>query len=355
MITEAKEEIKVLHESIFWDEDDPRWRLSGRAPVSKCFNNTTGDFCQVIDLQHDSYVIAYSGPRGAGKTIAMTYYAAQSVYLWDKRLVSNYPISFVLIKGNSRIYVEAEPLDMYKLLCFDEDYKNCLILIDESPDIISHMAAQTWKNRLLNIFIRQLRKNMNSLFLGTQQLGLIDKSMRWQTDIAVRCKDAYRLYGGSEGLERGACVLLDLYDKSGQWTGRGIDADWDAQLDAIEPTDSYELAGSLVWGAFDTYYQQDIFESLRRVDMSLRSYDVGDAEKPDYSGLKRVLPVIDAVCNDGKKVDSTELYNAFGELSDKETQFLGKALIKAGVKNSRNGRTKDFTDFDRDKFERILE
>ena len=68
-----------------------------------------------------------------------------------------------------------------------------------------------------------------------------------------------------------------------------------------------------------------------------------------------MLPVIDAVCNDGKKVDSTELYNAFGELSDKETQFLGKALIKAGVKNSRNGRTKDFTDFDRDKFERILE
>jgi hypothetical protein len=48
------------------------------------------------------------------------------------------------------------------------------------------MSAMTWKNRLLNIFIRQLRKNHNSLFLAAQDFMLIDKSMLWQIDVEIQ-------------------------------------------------------------------------------------------------------------------------------------------------------------------------
>jgi hypothetical protein len=343
-----KEKIKVIHESVFWDESDPRWQLS---KLSSRVAVDYGYSYQSIDMKHDSYIWAFTGTRGAGKSIAMTYYAAMAAYLWDMRIVSNYPIKFILKVGNKTKLIEAEMLDMYKLLCFDQDYKNCLIVIDESPDIISHMASMTWKNRLLNIFVRQLRKNMNSLFLGTQQLGLIDKSMRWQTDVVVRCKDAFRLYGASGGLDRGTCILLDFYDHSGQWTGHCINADWDSQLDMVSPTDSIELPGRIVWEAFDTYFQQDIFESLRKVDMKIDSYEVGNGERVDRSDcIMKALPVCEAIANDGKKVDTIEFFNLLGEMSDAEKQFIGKAMRQCGATNSRNGRVKDLTNFDVSKF-----
>lgn len=348
VITEEKE-IKTLHESIFWDEDDPRWKMSGR---SKGTQPAIDNCYQSIDMEKDSYIWSFTGTRGAGKSIAMTYYAGMASYLWDMRLVSNYPIAFNLKQGNNTKYIEAEMLDMYKLLCFDEDYKHCLILIDESPDIISHMASMTWKNRLLNIFTRQLRKNMNSLFLGTQQLGLVDKSMRWQTDIVVRCQDAFRKYGGGSGLDRGACILLDFYDHSGQWTGEAINADWDSQLDMIEPSDSLELPGAVIWGAFDTYYQQDIFESLRKVDMKIGAYEVGNSEQIDHSNsIRLALPVVSAILGDGQSVESNEFYSTIGVENGKEKLVLAKALKDCGMVTSKNGRFKYFTNFDIDKFE----
>lgn len=271
------DEVKTIHESIFWDEEDPRWNLIGKVSESKLGRGT-----QVVDLANDSYIWLFCGSRGAGKSLGMTYFAGKAVYLYDSRVISNYPIDFFItyMDGTPAKHVLSEDLDMYKLLCFDEDYKDCIILIDEAPDIISHLSAMTWKNRLLNIFIRQLRKNRNSLFLGSQQFSLIDKSMRWQTDIVIKCQDAFRLYGGSDDLVRGAEVLLDFFDNSGQWTGHSANIGHDGDMEYLQPDDSLQLPGALIWGAYDTYFQQDIWESLVRVDMRFQSYSVGKQEEP---------------------------------------------------------------------------
>ncbi len=344
-----KVEVKTLHESIFWDEDDPRRRLTGLG-VDKGYHEVGQQF---VDLANDAYIWTFTGTRGAGKTLGMTYFAAKAVYLYGSRIISNYPIAFILnrIDGSSS-YHEAEPLDLYKLLCFDADYRHCIILIDEAPDIISHMASMTWKNRLLNIFVRQLRKNMNTLFLGAQQFSLIDKSMRWQTDILVRCQDAFRLYGASSGLCRGACVLIDMYDNSGQWTGHGKNINYDGELGMFEPDDSLELPGKVIWGAYDTYYQQDVFESLKRVDMKLGSYVVGDKadDEAKVALLHKAIPYIREAIDTGR-IERSDFYNSMGALGHGEKNTLGHHLKEAGVTLGGTNKTKfDFSKFDWGKF-----
>jgi len=351
MVTELVEQkVKVLHESIFWEEDDPKKKLTG---LGDSDSNKNGSY-QIIDLARDAYIWCFTGPRGAGKSLAMTYYAAKAVYLYGCRLVSNYPIVFYLNRINGDItYHESEPLDLYKLLCFDKDYQHCLILMDEAPDIISHMAAMTWKNRLLNIFTRQLRKNMNSLFLGAQQYTLIDKSMRWQTDVIVRCQDAYRKYGPTQGLCRGACILLDLYDNSGQWTGYAKNIAHDGMLGFIEPDDSLELPGKSIWNVFDTNYQQDVFESLRRVDLKLQTYQVGDAGVDDeLLGYKKIIADrIEGIepNQDGKLLIKTPVL--YKGIPRRYKGSIMHDLSYAGRSTGGHGASKcDFTDFDMEMF-----
>jgi len=342
-----KSEVKSLHESIFWDEEDIRWQYIGKVPEVRADGN---DVEQVVDISKDAYIWAFTGTRGAGKSIAMTYFAAKAVYLYGTRIIANYPIAFNLTKDGKTTYHEAEPLDMYKLLCFDKNYQHCLILIDEAPDVISHMASMTWKNRLLNIFVRQLRKNMNSLFLGCQQLGLIDKSMRWQTDIVVRCQDAFRLYGASQGLDRGSDILLDIYDNSGQWTGEGANIDWDEQLKFTPADAGMELPGRLIWGAFDTYHHQDVFDSLKRVDMKLGAYKIGGetATTGYFESAKDICLAIEGT------VKTVELYDSIGEGTDGEKKKIGSWLRKSGVITSADNKYKDFSHFDKDKFLRLM-
>ena len=345
MVIETEEkELKNLYESIFWDEDDPRRELK-KLGVPVLYAPKGNNF-QSIDMSEDSFIWAFCGARGAGKSLSMTYYAAKAVYLYGTKLVSNFPINFQLIREDgTKTEHHAEPLDMYKLLCFDSDYQNCLILMDEAPDIISHLAAQTWKNRLLNIFVRQLRKNRNSLFLGAQNFMFIDKSMRWQTDIIVDCKDAFRHYGGSDGLVRGACILLDFRDNSGLWTGIPNDS---------EIVDSFELPGRIVWGAYNTYFQQDVWESLKKVDMSLMTYKVGQNELDNSDYLERTKSVIESIMGSSNSiVEQKSLYKLLN-LTSKEKNDIALRFNGAGIERFQESSTGkkfyNFSNFDLGEF-----
>jgi hypothetical protein len=135
--------VKVLDEWVFWDEDDLRrmWLNGTGIPVSPVPTNNMVDEYHDICLDVDSYVFVFSGRRSGGKTTSMTDEAAKAAILYpNMRLLSNYPIEFIALylDGHTR-HVKSEDLDLYKLLCFDQEYHNCLICIDEAPDIIIHM------------------------------------------------------------------------------------------------------------------------------------------------------------------------------------------------------------------------
>ncbi len=170
----------------------------------------------VIDFRDNSWVICFTGRRGGGKTSVMTHMIVLAACLDPTlKMVTNYPVEFYIRRSNNHLsHYKSEMLDWYKLLTFDEDYKGCIIAIDEAADQINCMAAQTLKNRLVSAFVRQLRKNMNSLFMASQEFELIDRSMRWQTDIVCECQDTKQQQPGAD-LEKGECIYTEWQDNSG--------------------------------------------------------------------------------------------------------------------------------------------
>ena len=355
MINEKPEQkelqIKTLHESVWWEVDDPRWNLGKNNKRTKDYQ-----FYQAVNLATDSYIIIFTGWRGGGKTTTMTAKALQAQYMFNMRLISNYPIEYMLNRrdGTSQL-IKAEPLDLYKLLCFDADYTNCLIIIDEAPDIISHMAATTWKNRLLNVFVRQLRKNHNSLFIGAQQFELLDKSFRWQTDIIVHCEDASRKYGDMS-LARGEVVELEVLDNSGMWTGHT----WEEEQAFNRAHGNYKkgeydvVYPRILWGddehkpVFDTYFQQDIWESLKKVDMNIEKYSVGDPKKEDAAEQRKeaaMVKIQNTLTSKATRIMCTDLYEG---MAQNEKADIGRLLLKCGAKkrHSRNGDYYELTELD---------
>jgi hypothetical protein len=66
-----------------------------------------------ICLDVDSYIFAYTGRRGGGKTTSMTDGAAKASFLYPKmRLLSNYPIEFTAryLDGHTR-HIKSEDLN----------------------------------------------------------------------------------------------------------------------------------------------------------------------------------------------------------------------------------------------------
>lgn len=334
-----------------------------------------------LDLSLDSYIIVFTGRRGGGKTTLMSYFAVMCVILWNMRLIANYPIEFMLRRyrpdGRSYLqHVKAESLDIYKLMTFDVEYQNCLILIDEAPEVVNYMSAQSWKNRLFESFVRQLRKNKNSLMLCSQDFALIDKAARWQTDIQVECWDAARLYGTDSFLERGQEIHTNWYDLSGMWTGKSSEER--AHRGLRPEVLRLKVFPRVLWGdreagikpVYDTYYQINILESLRKVDLRLSKVVVGNNESVEGEGkypvspsvLKTALFNIEKLLaddqNEQKATYQKTFYNFLPGIGDRDKNNLSKLLGQFNVGRGQAGDGKrfyDFTNFDIANFRQMVE
>lgn len=291
-----------------------------------------------LDIKNDSYVLGFTGPRGAGKTLAMTAFACKAM-MGGHRVISNYSIAFKLAmpKGGYQYY-ESETLDMYKLLVFDTDFQNAVILMDEAPLLISHLASQSWKNRLIDIFLTQLRKNRNSLFYCSQNERWVDTQLRWQTDVYFKCSDMSRRMGGKPS-DRGKTISMKALDQSGQWTGFSFE-----EYPAIHPL---QLRGKKFFKIYDTYEAQDIFESLAKVDTKFTTYKIdarSDAEK-DESHLDKAEAVLNAMRANGGRATTKEFYTSVGEINASQKDQISKYLKGQGVTRGRQSNGDYYYDF----------
>lgn len=335
MVTEIIEKpLKVIDESVFPSQEN-LFDRNERVPAAS----------YAVDLKADSFIWCFTGGRGGGKSTLMTYYAMWANWQYGLRIVSNFEIEYILQTKAGRYHVKSEPLDLYRLFCFEHDYDDCIILLDEAPDIISHMASQSWKNRLLNVFVRQIRKNHNHLFLGAQYFELIDKSMRQQVDLILECQDASRKYGWGMH-SRGMCILCRVIDQSGLWTGIPYEAlMWRLRAEGDFETDpalKTRVFSRLLWAdtkehpgkpVFDSYTEFDVWESLRKVDMRLKTYSVGDGqnkEKPEWQKEEIAKPILEPVMDQGQ-ITKRELYKVFALKERKDRIALGIKLHQAGA------------------------
>jgi len=325
-------------ESIFWDENDPRW-------VDKECVLHEG---RCLRMDNDSFVWCFTGPRGAGKTTYMTWIALKNAYLYDKRIISNYPISLdVRCQDMTVKNIRSEYLDLGRMFQFDGTYQDALIVLDEAPQVINRLATMTWKNRLLDLYLQKIRHDNISFLYGSQNESLdhgwVDGSLRFQTDILVYCRDASRRYPNGN-YKPGGMVLANLIDKSGMWTGY--------RYDERPRTFKRTMVSELIWGTFDTHQQFDVFESLRGFAVDLQKTQITDKEEKDtlLPYRDKILEVVESAYAIGK-MNATKFYEQLGDLAQKEKLKIGHMLRKAGVaKGGGNGNIFDFSNFDMEKF-----
>lgn len=356
-------ELPIMDEKVF------------KKPIDNSNNNSGGGYA--IRLDRDSYIWCFTGRRGGGKTTAMTFFIIRTVALYNMRVVSNYPIEFMLRRhkpdGKSYLqHVRSEPLDFEKLICMDEDYRHVLICIDEAPDIISHMASLSWRNRLLAAFTRQIRKNYNSLFLAAQDFNLIDKSMRWQVDVITECRDLARVAGDDSKLEAGEAIILKFQDHSGQWTGYTSE---DRIRRKKNPcVGRVIMYPRLMWGddshqaVYDSWHQIDLMDSLRRVELKLNTIKIGDnVDEGEYirypvsseklwaalGTIKRIL----SGQSDNPSVYQPSFYASLGTIGERDKNNLGKLLSQYNVIRTRDTQERiyRFDEFNIVDFEKYIE
>jgi hypothetical protein len=327
--------------------------------------NKEGYRKKCIRLDEDSYIIVYTGRRGGGKTTEMTHEGIKANCLYGMKLVSNYPIEYLLRRhkpdGSPVLeHIKSEDLDFEKLILMDEEYKGVIILIDEAPDIISHMASQGWRNRLTNAMVRQLRKNRNSLMMGAQDFELIDKSIRWQVDIEVQCKDASRFIDDPT-LLRGSLLWTNWFDHSGVWTNHTTQERINKGIDPCVMRK--KVRPCLLWGndthlpVFDSWRPIDIMESLRKVEIKMSTIQIGDkvnqtmADQYPVSGgvLIKALNTIKTMFHEDKDnlaMYQRELYQSCSPITSAEKNNLGRMLSEYGIDRGGDG-AKRYYSFDR--------
>ncbi len=336
----------VIKEQVFWDKGNPGWEHNEKDALhSKIWgSHKTG---AVLDLKNDSYALCGAGPRGAGKTTWMSYIAEMCMVLWNKRVVSNYPIGLWLDEGRNgdkpRL-LESEPMDLYRILTFDKTYEDLIIVMDEAPQILNRLASMTWKNRLIDLFLQMLRHSRSSFIYASQNEWWVDNELRWQTDVITYCRDASRRYPG-KGLERGGIIFTDMMDKSGLWTGYSYDEKPRMLRKRLE--------AKTIWNTFDTHYKLDVFESLKKVKMDMSTYDITDTEgKAEVSAQDSKVfghgaGFINSLITQGHlKYPQTDFWVNLG-ISNKLKQVLSKRMKAAGViatpQDGRGIRYYDFT------------
>jgi len=355
VVESTKLKLKTLPESIFYPESST---VSGFYHNQAIYSSNGGSFYRkgvshrdtsAVDMSIDSYIIGCCGHRGAGKNLMMSYLGLKAAWLYRKRLLSNYPLGVRIRTTTGRyVVIQSEPLDVARMLEFDSEYDNCVICIQEAPLVINRMAAPTWKNRLLNLWIQEIRHSHSSLIYESQNQYWVDGELQWQTDIIGYMNDASRRYSG-EGLSRGGLVLGRFLDRSGMWTGypyyeRAIAHD-------------KKLKAQPLWGTYDTYYKGDIWESLRRVDLKLSKIGIDHRDisgGPTYEDKKQMAAqIISSILNGpDTTIKSKEFYGLIPDLGNDKNR-LANELFPAGITRGRlpNGDyILEFSGFDEKKF-----
>jgi len=158
------------------------------------------------------YVVAFTGPRGAGKTISMTFLALRDL-LAGREVLANFEIE----KDGYR----SKPLMLEDWVSLPESLQGALICIDEIQLWADSRRSMALLNRLLGYLTMQTRKRNLSLYYSIMDLNWIDSRLRWLTDIEIRCQDLFfSPWGKEKGLERGELIKWTPIDITGVISGK---------------------------------------------------------------------------------------------------------------------------------------
>jgi len=203
---------------------------------------------------HDhNLVIAFTGPRGAGKTLTLTAWVMCYVARHGGQVWANFAMGWPSPEGP---LWRAMPLEVEQWVSLSPDLAQGVVCIDEIQHFADSRRSNTVLNRLLGYLTMQSRKRQLSLYYTVQNMQWLDKRIQWLTDIEVACRDlALTPWGREKELERGRLIGLTVIDHSGYLSGQP-----GARCQLV-------LRGYRFWGAYDTYQVRDVWEAMSRVEV----------------------------------------------------------------------------------------
>lgn len=274
-----------------------------------------------LPVEDASMVLAFTGHRGAGKTLAMTYYGVRALYN-GYRVWSNYPITVQSDKG----LLESIPLDINALRILSGEFAEGWVLIDELNLWLNSRRSMSINNLLFNQIFTMIRKRHLSLLYTTQNIEWVDKATRWQTDVHFLCQDGhFSEYGQEINLKRGELTILKARDLSGYITGTTYSESGREEL--------INLEGSWLFPCFDTDWEFSLVDVNAKVRMNFGTIDYGKMEQEDNSEQGRVNKLLQDLRDHGlSTLGSQELINQarqIGILGDERS--IGTKLKKAGA------------------------
>lgn len=268
----------------------------------------------------DAYIIGFTGAKGGGKTLTMSWLAAY-LMIHGYPVWANYNINFKYRnkKGQVSEY-KSKPLDFDALYALSKDIKHGVTVIDELPLFADSRRSGSLNNRLLGYILMQTRKRQMSVFYTAQNMSWTDNRFRWSTDVIVACKDAYHR---EHHYARGEYIDVLLWDMSGQWTGKP----WS---EYPYPVNSYTFYGKSCWGIYDTKDIIDAFEAMTPIKLDLENRLI--TNKMDRGKLTSDIDeVINGMSESGKTTTTTdEIIDALG--GEVSATVIGRQLKKLGLK-----------------------
>lgn len=273
------------------------------------------------------WVVGYTGPRGGGKSLDMTFVACHDYLLRGKPVWSNIPIKVELHLPNNEVVVaQAFPLDTKLLFTLSDELSGGLVCIDELELYAEARRSQSNKNLLLNYIIMQTRKRALSFFYTIQQPQWADNRLQFMSDLMMRCRDiAYTEWGQENDIQRGHYFSITVEDWSGALTGRKYHETGFSQ--------TFCLWGKPLWGMYNSYDIVDVFEALTPVDLDLNRMKISttpytETEEGRIDNINVKLAVIRQ--SGWREIKEAELWNL---LNVEEAQKLkyAETLKSLGV------------------------
>jgi hypothetical protein len=125
-------------------------------------------------------IIGFIGDMGTGKTLSAVAWSVSMFKLYGFRIYAN--IHIVGIP-----YVNLTLADLIKYTDSDEDFNNCIFIIDEAYIFMDARGSMSKRNQIIGYFITQTRKRNAHLFYTTQQYHQVDKRLRANTTAFAEC------------------------------------------------------------------------------------------------------------------------------------------------------------------------
>lgn len=225
---------------------------------------------------HKDLSIGVHGPRGATKTLTLSYLGAKKMRM-GQPFWNNWPISFYVVEPNcwdecksrcchfcykgALTYYESMPLNMDKVYTFNSELADGNVAFTEFQYYVEARTSGREQNRFLSYQIMQIRKSALSFYYDVQNEEWVDKRFGWSDDCKIFCQDVSKMnYKAERDIEEGEFTHWRIRDISGVLTGVQY-------KNTLQEHGPWQFDGFNFWWIYPTKWKIDVYDavySLRR-------------------------------------------------------------------------------------------